>query len=304
MKSRPLQLAVLTTALAGATTAWSQPQPGAPSLDARIVNVALDSGLVSAPAAAANQPDPHGLVVVYATEVRAPGSAWLRLFFDHLTLAGPQGTEKSAYLKIISLRDGGTQRLSTQAAIDWNFSSAFFNGDAVRVELWAAPDTGASRLAISKVLASAGDVLSVQDICGLDDDRAPSADVRVARLIAGTNPNFPVICSSWVFNDTNHFFLAAGHCAPAGSSVVQFNIPLSNSSAQIQHPPPEDQYAVDGLSVQRSTTGVGNDWAYFGVFANAAASLVTHPAIVLQTQANRVHQVMASGAGSDLPVLG
>jgi len=274
MKLRPLHLAVLAASLASATPAWSQSQPSAPSLDARIINVAIDSGLVSAPAGASSQPDPHGLVVVYATEVRAAGSAWIRLFFDHLTLAGPSGTEKAAYLKIISPRDGATQQLSTQAAIDWNFSSAFFNGDAVRIELWAAPDAGASRLAISKVLASAGDLLGVQDICGLDDDRAQSGDVRVARLIAGTNPNFPVICSSWVFNDTNHFFLAAGHCAPAGSSVVEFNIPPSNSSAQIQHPPPQDQYAVDGLSVQRSTSGVGNDWSYFGVFANANTGLM------------------------------
>jgi hypothetical protein len=41
----------------------------------------------------------------------------------------------------------------------------------------------------------------------------------------------------------------------------------------VQHPPPEDQYAVDPRSVQRASSGPGHDWAYFGCFANPNTGL-------------------------------
>ncbi|MEE8460048.1 MAG: hypothetical protein V3S08_09240, partial [Phycisphaerales bacterium] len=41
----------------------------------------------------------------------------------------------------------------------------------------------------------------------------------------------------------------------------------------IQHPGTEDQYAVDDLSLQSNSGGVGNDWGYFGCFPNPETGL-------------------------------
>jgi V8-like Glu-specific endopeptidase len=86
----------------------------------------------------------------------------------------------------------------------------------------------------------------------------------------------PVGCTAWMFNDPNHTFLTAGHCSSTSSQVMEFNVPLSTSNGGLVHPGPEDQYAVDAASLQEQAAGLGNDYGYFGCFANTNTGLTPY----------------------------
>ncbi|MFY9344493.1 MAG: trypsin-like serine protease [Planctomycetota bacterium] len=257
-RSRWLGTFVLVTTAAIAP-AQVEPEVSAPFF------VGIDSGLVANtnPAAAA-----HGVPeVVWSTVVTVPFAAWLRITYSGVLLAGaadPGGD--GSFLRLTSLRDQKRQTQHRRHVGEWQDTSAYFNGDSVLVEILACPGTGQNRLLIGDVIA--GPILPghPDTICGNTDDRVLSTDNRAAR-------NQPTGCTSWMINDCNHCFLTAGHCA-AGVNVIQFNVPLSTTGGAIQHPGPQDQYAVDPASKQTNGgQGVGNDWCYFGVFANSTTSL-------------------------------
>ncbi|MCB9884245.1 MAG: hypothetical protein H6838_02070 [Planctomycetes bacterium] len=231
----------------------------------------IDSGLV-----ANNNPAPaaRGIpAVVWSTVVSVPTSSWLRLDYSGILLSGsrePGGD--GSYLRISSLLDHHFQTQHLVHVEQWQQTSAYFNGDAVLVELLACPGTGPSRIMIGAATAGPGLPVSPDTICGPTDDRVLSSDPRAGR-------NQPTGCTSWLINDCNHCLLTAGHCAGSGLQVVEFNVPLSTSSGAIQHPAPQHQYAVDASSVQTNGgLGVGNDWTYFGVFANSTTGLTPHQA--------------------------
>lgn len=231
----------------------------------------IDSGLV---ANLNPSPAARGIPgVVWSTVVTVPNAAWLRLEYRGVLLSGARepGSDGS-FLRITSLLDNQFQTQHLLHVEQWQQTSAYFNGDTVLVELLACPGTGQSRLTIGA--ATAGPVLpnGNDTICGPTDDRVLSNDPRVAR-------NQPTGCTSWMINDCNHCFLTAGHCTGSGLQVLQFNVPLSSSSGALRHPGPQDQYAVDTSSIQTNGgLGVGDDWAYFGVFPNSTTALTPHQA--------------------------
>ncbi|MCC7395526.1 MAG: hypothetical protein IT455_00505 [Planctomycetes bacterium] len=275
----------LAFALIAATSllrAQAEPEQGEP------LPLAIDSGVVAntnpAPAA-------YGLPeVVWSTVVAVPQASWLRLHYGGVLLSGARmpGADGS-YLRLTSLLDGAVQTQHLLHVGQWRDTSAYFNGGAVLVELLACPGTGDNRLVLDEVTAGPALPVLPDSICGATDDRVLSSDSRVAR-------NQPTGCTSWMISDCNHCFLTAGHCS-SGLQVIEFNVPLSSASGSIQHPPPSDQYAVDLTSLQSNGgQGVGNDWAYFGVFPNSvtgltpfqanggqAFDLVTPPAVSGQT---------------------
>ncbi len=79
--------------------------------------------------------------------VRSPGAPWLRLRFSDHNLG------KSSYITITSLLDGDRQRLDAEALKIWQNSSAFFNGDAVDVELTVAPGDKGIFVKIQQIIA-------------------------------------------------------------------------------------------------------------------------------------------------------
>lgn len=255
---RTLRLLSLFAAAAVAP-AQAEPDHGVP------VPIAIDSGLVAntAPGSAT-----LGLPqVVWSTVVTVPGATWLRLRYAGVLLAGsrdPGGD--GSFLRLTSLVDGACQTQHRVHVGQWRDTSAYFNGEAVLVELLAHPGTGDNRIVLDLVTAGPISPIGTDTICGSVDDRVLSNNPRVAR-------NQPTGCTSWLIDDCNHCFLTAGHCS-SGLQVVQFNVPLSTSGGAIQHPPPSDQYAVDPASLQSNGgQGVGNDWAYFGVFPNSTTGL-------------------------------
>lgn len=227
----------------------------------RTETVGLDSGWQPASGAAESRE------VVWSGTVYIPGARWLRLAFGDLVLAGDPARDDASAIRLTSMEDGAVQVLDAEAARRWSNTSAYFNGEAVFIELLAGPGVpgqGPSRVVVAHAIA--GDApFATRSVCGGTDDRVLSTDPRVARYL-------PEGCTAWLINDANKQFLAAGHCGVSASGVCQFNVPLSNPDGSIRQPPPEDQYPVEPSSVQAQNFSIGDDWAYFGCWPNTTTN--------------------------------
>ncbi|MCP3905896.1 MAG: hypothetical protein GY715_19910 [Planctomycetes bacterium] len=209
--------------------------------------------------------------VIYSKAIIVPQAAWLRLRFDDVKLGSIRGKGQPTILRLTSLADGAEQRMNSKHVQQWQNTSAYFNGDAVLLEIVADPGAAPSRVLITSGTVGATDLGVTDSICGFIDDRELSTDPRVAR-------RFPSGCTTWLIDDVNHCFLTAGHCASA-MQVVEFNVPLSTGAGAPLHPGPEDQYMVDPASMQTNGgAGIGNDWAYFGCFPNSNTGLTPYEA--------------------------
>ncbi len=212
-------------------------------------------------------PSPVEGVVWRDFVVASPGTPWVRLYFARATL--PAGS----FLRMVSLRDGDVMTMQQQHLEEWTYSSAYFNGNAVLVELVAGPNTAGNEVEIVKVMA--GDPpTATQDpesICGANDSRAPSLDARVGRIS-------PSGCTGWIINvpanGVDKCHLSAGHCAVAGQ-VLQFNVPGSAANCGLNHPPASRQFAIDLAGSRSANLGVGNDWWVFRCFRNPTTGLTT-----------------------------
>ncbi|HZW08917.1 MAG TPA: GC-type dockerin domain-anchored protein [Phycisphaerales bacterium] len=258
---------VLAAALGGVHSGAALAQEIQPApLITEPMAVEVDSGLV--------RHEGEGEAVVFSRRIFIPGAAALRLEFDEVVLSGLVSDGSASYLRITSTLDGAQQRLNGLHVKQWGRTSAYFNGDEVIVEIVARGGTGDNLLRMSTVQAEFEPFVD-RSICGATDDRELSDDNRTARLL-------PVGCTGWLIEDCNHCFLTAGHCSTSNNSitVVEFNVPLSNSNGSLNHPPPEDQYAPDIASRQSNSggSGVGDDWAYFGVFPNSNTGLTPYEA--------------------------
>ena len=219
--------------------------------------MSLDSGSHANPSRAT--------AVVLSLPVVVEGAAWMRLEFAQVELAGSVFDGTGAVLRITSLYDAAVQEMNAVHVQQWRNTSAYFNGDAVLVEVLAPAGSGPSRVVLEAVTADLAEL--PESICGASDDRVLSFDQRAGRLV-------PVGCTGWVIDDCNACMLTAGHCTGTNLQVLQFNVPLSASTGTIQNPPPQDQYAIDTANVQSNGgQGVGNDWGYFGVFPNSNTGL-------------------------------
>lgn len=188
--------------------------------------------------------------------VRRPGAAWLRLHFKDVQL------EKGSRLVVTSLLDGETQILDSAAMSLWGQTSAYFNGDAVTIDLIADAGTTANRYAIFQLERQIADPMPRGSqgqcgICGETDDRVPSSETWTGRLL-------PAGCTASVWNEDS-CLVSAGHCI-FGNMVIQFNVPSSQPNCGILHPPIADQFPVTSLA--SSNGGVGNDWAVMSSGSN------------------------------------
>jgi V8-like Glu-specific endopeptidase len=243
---------VALTFLGAATPATAQMAP----LEEVSVAYDLDSGLVS------NRGTDRQ--VVYSTIVQVPGQAWMRLTFDEIRLGRAPIGGYPTLLRVTSLLDGGEQRLNARHVQEWRNSTAYFNGDAVLVEIVADAGAEPSRIRMTNLIAN--EVQATDSICGPLDDRLPSDDPRGCRAR-------PAGCSAWLIDDENNCLLTAGHCT-FSLTFVEFNVPFSNSGGGIVNSHPDDQYVIDSTSMRSNGgQGIGNDYAYFGTFENANTGL-------------------------------
>jgi V8-like Glu-specific endopeptidase len=265
--------AALAGALAAACVTGAAAAQDTPELQSTEVAVAVDSGVRIAPAAGAGA-DAGQLNALYREIIRIDDAPWIRLQFGDVQLGGNIAADTGAMLRITSLHDGAAQWLDAVSIEQWRHTSAYFNGDAVLVELLAYPGTGASRVAVkAATVGLPTDDGGIASICFGDDDRELSFGMPDARAL-------PVGCTAFLFNDRDHCLLTAGHCAsfnnvldPDRIQVVEFNPPLSNPNGSINFAPPEDQYPTDPSSFQFGRGNCSIDWSYFGAFANSNTGL-------------------------------
>ena len=197
----------------------------------------LDSGVQNNPAIESQ--------TVFVDVVTIEDAAWLRIYFAEVQL------EANSFVRITSLLDQEVQELDAAGLAMWDNSSAYFNGNALRVELVAAPGSTKNRFVIDQVAMEATVALPAGTcgICG-PDDRVPSSEDWSARLL-------PAGCSASVWN-TESCIVSAGHCVGA-NMVIQFRVPDSQGNWNLNHPPIADQFPI--TSVLSTNGGVGNDWS-------------------------------------------
>lgn len=210
----------------------------------------------------------EGVEVVARFVVHEPAVQSLRLHFGEVHLAGLPHAGTGSVLQLTSLADGAVQRLDAVGLAQWGNTSAYFNGDAVLVELLAYPHTGDNVVSVASLEVGVP-LVAPPSQCGPTDDRLPSADPRVARLL-------PSGCTAWMIDDCAKCFLSAGHCGTS-NNVVEFNVPFSSAGGGWIHPPPSDQYSIDPASKQISNA-FGNDWFYFGTFPNSTTGFTAYEA--------------------------
>ena len=204
--------------------------------------------------------------VTWSETIQVEGATSLRLFFGAVELGSLADGAPGTQLRITSLKDGATQTHDATTIVQWRNTSAFFNGNAVRVELVAQPGAAASRVHVRELMVGEPAPWADKSICGPVDDRVLSTDPKVARIV-------PVGCTAWLINDAEGCFLTAGHCIGANTAVMEFNVPLSNPDGSLNHSDPSDQYIIDQNSIQFQNTGIGNDWGYLGAFPNTETNL-------------------------------
>lgn len=262
--------------------------PAPPPWTAR--EVSIDSGWV-----APTSQNPETPEVVFSRDLYFEQASWTRLTFDGWVLPGRIGSGREARV-FISTPQGDVQVLNAEHLRQWNGTSCYFNGGRVRVDLVMYSGSEPARVRIPSVMLGDSVRLEPPDrtVCGLTDDRVLSSDPRVGRIM-------PTACTGWLFNDTNKMVLTAGHCNTSASSVLQFNVPMSTSAGTPVFPPPEHQYAVDPLSLQWAQTGLGDDWAYFGVYPNPNTGLTPGQA---QGQYFSLANAASPTAGSQARVTG
>ncbi|MDG2291314.1 MAG: hypothetical protein P8L37_01550 [Phycisphaerales bacterium] len=183
--------------------------------------------------------------VVFDHDVVVPGAAWIRIYFDDVALEG------ASSVRMTSLEDGEVQELDAAGLLMWRNSSAYFNGDAVQIQLIAAPATFDNEMTIGALaveMVAAGHSRGGCGICG-NDDRVPSSVDWAARMM-------PVGCTGTIYNTAN-CFVTAGHCLN-GADTLQFNVPASSSNCSTNNPPIADQFPV--IDLDGFDGGVGADY--------------------------------------------
>ena len=189
---------------------------------------------------------------VWVEEVALPDAAWLRLYFGEVEL-GPR-----SFIRVRALRDGAVQELGAAALEMWSHSTAYFNGDAVTVELVAAPGTHRNRVVIERIAWESAPAVPT-GTCGIcmEDDRLITNVEWAGRVL-------PWGCSGAIFNIAS-CFVTAGHCA-AEEMVVEFRVPNSNEDCSLNHPHPRDQFPM--TAILSANAGYGEDWAVLTLGTN------------------------------------
>jgi hypothetical protein len=149
--------------------------------------LAIDSGLIAAPAVGMGKiADEHGRVLVHQETIRFDRAPWLRLQFGAVVLSGNVHDGTGAVLRITSLTDAGVQLLDALTIQQWRYTSAYFNGEGVTLELLAFPDSGMNRISVT------GIAVGVEP----DDDMTP-ASVSAWMSVSCPSPTpMPARCRS------------------------------------------------------------------------------------------------------------
>ncbi len=248
-----------------------------------------------------------------AHTIQVASAPWLRLHITDHKLGSQD------FFTITSLLDGGMQRLDAKSLRAWRSNTAFFNGDAVRVELFTAGNSSGAFVRIHEITVGVNAphlTESPDTICGANDDRTAINDAPVGRINTlnnGTNVSNP-FCTGWAVS--NGTFLTAGHCADFdadgtvdarfANGVLEFNVPASQANGTTVFAVPNDQYPINQVTWQYTgpSAPTGLDWAVFSVSANSNTGLLPQPSrgyyrMTDQTPTANSENVRVTGYGID-----
>lgn len=236
--------------------------------------------------------------------IEVPGAPWLRLHFGDYDLG------RNSFISLTSREDGQQQVLDQRTLPQWNSSSAYFNGDAVSMELHVAP--GDQNVFVSLRALTVGERepgVGIESICGSSDDRVAIADFRVGRISG---------CTAWLVS--NGAVLTAGHCAdydpdgggpllPDGvldlAGIFEVNVPASDPDGTPNMALVVDQFPVDTANVtwrfDGEDQGLGKDWAVFGLNPNVNGDRahILHGFFRMTREAPVLGQIRITGYGVD-----
>lgn len=208
----------------------------------------------------------------------ADHAPWLQLVFGAVNLG------ENSYLVITSEFDQDQQFFNNRSIEEWMYHSAFFKGEAVKVELFVAPGDENITCEVAEVIA--GEYVDGQAIplslCGSDDRVFTSFYYRDGRLM-------PLGCTGWI--SAAGYYLTAGHCLDVTSSslqIMEFNVPASLSNGTTQPAAVNDQYPVIYSSRVFQNVQIGDDWGIYNCGANSNTGLT--PA-----EANRTYYHLSRG---------
>jgi hypothetical protein len=179
-------------------------------------------------------------------------------------------------VRLTSLLDHEVQELTATTFRDWRNTSAFFNGARIRVELVAGPGTLGNQVVVSGCIASLAVDARFQPraICGADDDRVPSSNPAIGRLML-VDADQAVNCTGTIVDcpgdSADKCHLTAGHCFEGYSDhVLQFEVPASQADCALVHPPVRKQFPLVQPVAASVPSVPGDDWAVFRVARNSA----------------------------------
>jgi hypothetical protein len=213
-------------------------------------------------------------VAAFTQVVQVPGVPWIQLHFSDYNFG------EQSHIIITSLKDGSRQRHDAKSMKQWRNSSAYFNGEAVEIELHVAPGETGIFFSIKEVtvgewasqsqsVTSEQSYFTIEAQCGNTDDRYASVDKAVGRIV-------PIGCTGWIVSNGAH--LTAGHCVDPDMQQIHFNVPQSLPNGTIVNPPADDQYPIEAIAnIDWFNDGIGfigNDWAVFEVFRNNRTNLL------------------------------
>jgi subtilase family serine protease/V8-like Glu-specific endopeptidase len=206
-----------------------------------------------------------GQVLVAEKILRFQKASFLQIEFSKIQLG------EGSVLEVESLFDDQKQVWEWNKLSEVGLNSVYFNGDTIRIRLFAGPNTKNNSFTIKSVaIGNQVDQLPPLSICGSTDNRVRSFDRRVARLLIRKGSSVGV-CTGWLISKVN-CFATAGHCLSGSVTLVtaQFNVPLSSSSGAINNPPTSSQYNWEGTAHRLfENGGQGRDWGVFSTLKNS-----------------------------------
>lgn len=235
-----------------------------PSQDLKTAPVAGTLEVYHYTAVQKRRADPMATVLVDEHVVRVPGRRWLHIELADVRLG------YGSKLEFKSLQDGATQ---TMRRDNRRNESAYFNGDAVRIRLFAGPGTSGNTYSITRIGVASADgangPMSGGPCGNTADTRTPSSDRRVCRIMHKTNSSIQMLGTGALVSRWN-CIATAGHLFPSvATAQVQFNVPASYNNGNFKMPAPSDQYLWNPNEKEiRNGGNPGDDWAVFTVFPN------------------------------------
>ena len=126
-------------------------------------------------------------------------------------------------IRITSLLDGAVQHLTPVTLAQWQYTSAYFNGDSVLVELFdQAGHAPQYSVDVTELIVGRPTPASRSDksLCG-PDSRQLSTFKKSGRFIGSGG------CTGWLIDDSQGCFLTVHHCGTdsTGRGVMEFEVP-------------------------------------------------------------------------------